>query len=93
MCVGAGAQRSGESQWEEPGVPYRPLVRDSYTGKLVQAWPYLDMPPPSQKKAARGACMRCLTKEASRRCNTCSLPATRQVRCRLGWCEEEEVLL
>jgi len=61
----------GTSFWEEPGEPYRPMVRDSYTGKLIQAWPYLDWPPVAEKKAAKGRCMKCFTREASRRCNTC----------------------
>ena len=52
-------------------MPYRPMVRDKYSGKLIQAWPHLDIPPPVEKKASKGKCMKCLTKEANRRCNAC----------------------
>lgn len=32
----------GESVYEEPKVPYRPLVRDRLSAKLMQSWPFLD---------------------------------------------------
>lgn len=52
-------KKTGESVWEEPQIPYRPMIRDRYTGRLIQAWPHLDWPAPQEKKAARGACMKC----------------------------------
>jgi hypothetical protein len=70
-------KRTGESRWEEPEGPYRPIVRDSYTGKLVQAWPQLDLPPVVEKKAGRGMCMKCFTREANRRCTTCFKESTK----------------
>jgi hypothetical protein len=71
---------TGDALWEEPGggtQPYRPMVRDRYSGKLIQAWPCLDAPPPLPKKAMRGMCMRCITREANRRCNTCFEPKSK----------------
>lgn len=35
-------QETGESYWEEPGEPYRPMIRDRLTGALIQAWPQLE---------------------------------------------------
>eukprot|EP00752_Nemacystus_decipiens_P001572 g1533.t1 len=33
---------TGESFWEPPGVPFRPMIRDRMSGALVQAWPQLE---------------------------------------------------
>lgn len=35
-------QDTGESFWEPPGVPFRPMIRDRMSGALVQAWPQLE---------------------------------------------------
>lgn len=35
-------QDTEESWWEDPGVPFRPMVRDRMSGGLIQAWPHLE---------------------------------------------------
>ncbi|CAM9506452.1 unnamed protein product [Chrysoparadoxa australica] len=61
-----------ETSWDEPGAPYRPLVRDKFTQRLVQAWPMLDIEKEQQREAEPGFCMRCKEEKATRMCNECS---------------------
>jgi len=64
------SKASGEALWEAPLVPYRPMVRDRFTQRLMQAWPQIenpDEPPPADP----GMCMRCTVEEATRTCDQC----------------------
>jgi hypothetical protein len=63
------------STWEEPSVPYRPMVRDRFTQLLVPAWPSLDLDKPlADRQPEPGMCMVCKVDEATRFCNSCDQP-------------------
>ena len=61
---------TGEALWHAPEVPYRPMVRDRFTQRLMQAWPQIEHPE-DEVMAAEGICMRCKEEEATRVCNQC----------------------
>ncbi len=60
----------GQSIWNPPVVPYRPMVRDRFTQRLMQAWPQMEHPDEAPA-AERGMCMRCRVEVATRTCNEC----------------------
>jgi len=59
------------SVWEEPNVPFRPMIRDRFTQKLMQAWPHMDVESDADKVAPPGICMICKDEDATRSCNEC----------------------
>jgi hypothetical protein len=59
-----------EALWHPPEVPYRPMVRDRFTQRLMQAWPQIEHPE-EEAMAEKGICMRCRDDEATRVCNQC----------------------
>ena len=61
---------TGEALWSPPEVPYRPMIRDRFTQRLMQAWPQLDVPDEAAA-ADPGMCMRCRVEEATRMCDQC----------------------
>ena len=64
-------KKTTEAMWEEPGVPYRPMIRDRFTQQLMQAWPILDRAIVIEPEAPPGICMICKEEDATRMCNQC----------------------
>ena len=62
---------TGEALWHAPEVPFRPMVRDRFTQRLMQAWPQIEHPE-EEALAEKGVCMRCKDDEATRVCNQCA---------------------
>ncbi|CAN0252491.1 unnamed protein product, partial [Discosporangium mesarthrocarpum] len=60
-----------ESLWEEPSAPYRPMVRDPHTARMIQAWPQLERENMEAREAEPGFCMRCKIERATRLCDQC----------------------
>ncbi|CAM9759100.1 unnamed protein product [Scytosiphon promiscuus] len=63
---------TGESVWQPPEVPFRPMVRDRLSGALIQAWPQLERELLEAVGAAPGFCMQCKTERATRICDQCT---------------------
>ena len=71
------------STYEEPAVPYRPLVRDLRSDALIQAWPHIELADKSKSippTAAPGTfipppkCQVCNTRKTIRVCLDCTYP-------------------
>ena len=70
---------SKKSQYEEPGIPFRPLVRDRLSASLIQAWPYIDhrrggyalLPGFAKAINASSLCATCQTRRCVRVCMDC----------------------
>ncbi|GMH89449.1 hypothetical protein TrST_g7346 [Triparma strigata] len=74
-------KKSKQAAWEEPEIPYRPMIRDRFTQQLMQAWPVLDNALAVEKEAAFGICMICKEEEATRSCNQCEVwPGCKRVK-------------
>jgi len=63
-------KETGEAMWNPPSGAYRPMVRDRFTQRLMQAWPHLDHPEEAAD-AEPGMCMRCRIEQATRTCDQC----------------------
>ncbi|CAM9422653.1 unnamed protein product, partial [Choristocarpus tenellus] len=65
-------QKTMESQWENPLVPFRPMIRDRLSARLMQAWPQLeDDGFEARNEAEPGFCMKCKIERATRVCDQC----------------------
>lgn len=62
-------------------VPFRPQVRDRYSGRLISAWPDLDETAADDEEEDDELCCHCHKEEATRECHQCIVHGKRQKYC------------
>lgn len=60
------------ASWDEPEEPYRPMVKDRFTQKLIQAWPFFEMTNTKKQQLLSEKCQFCHKNIATRECIGCA---------------------